>query len=181
MGLSIFGKIYEECFPIESELGAESEEFKALFSKFWASMSIWRKDSPTPKTHEWYRELYLDITGKSNFFRGKANYPSNYDFYHCKDFLKKLNEKFFGLMRRKDLAIFHAFWLSEVIFAGSKGKKVRPSCIYLAYRMAFGERFALVPALVSYLYDELQTVAFLVRLRIFFKHGLYTIDVDSIS
>lgn len=34
-GLLIFGEIYEEYLPIESELEAESEEFRALFFQLW--------------------------------------------------------------------------------------------------------------------------------------------------
>lgn len=68
-------------------------------------------------------------------------------------------------------------WLSEVIFPIA-GKKVRTGCIYPTCKMAFGVKYALAPALVSYLCTRLKMIDFLMRCakpynRYYGEHLLY--------
>lgn len=75
----------------------------------------------------------------------------------AKIFLERADEKFSGLSKRRDLAIYLPSQLFDVIFSSGGGKEARSSCIYPACYMAFGERFALALALalVVYLCGEL--------------------------
>ena len=64
--------------------------------------------------------------------------------------------------KRRLATIYLAVWLSEVIFPIA-GKEVCTGCIYPACKMAFGVRYALTSALVSYLCIRLKMIGFLVR------------------
>lgn len=68
--LPILGEIYKECLPIESELEAEFEEFRALFFQALGLLEYLKEGRVGPKTHEWYRDWYSYTKGKSNFFKG---------------------------------------------------------------------------------------------------------------
>lgn len=75
------------------------------------------------------------------------------------------------------MAAYLAIWLSEAIFSIA-GKEIQSSYSYLACKMAFGTRFALAPALVSYLCMRLKMIRFLVNYakpynRYFGEHLFY--------
>lgn len=92
------GEIYEEYLPIESELEAKSVEFRALFFQVLGLFEYVKEGQDGPKTRKWYREWYNGAKRKSNFFKGdgffrkvrkaraRTNYPSSFDFHHCRDF-----------------------------------------------------------------------------------------------
>lgn len=129
-------------------------EFSALFFQALGLFEYVKEGQDGNKTREWYCEWYNGANGKSNFFKGdgffrkvrkaraRTNYPSSFDFHHCRDFQEGIEKKFLDLSKRRDLAIYLASWLSQVIFARSGGKEVRSSCMYPACRMTYGERFS---------------------------------------
>lgn len=80
-----------------------------------------------------------------------------------------MDRKYLELAKHRELDIYLTIWLSEIIFTGG-GKVIRSSCIFVACKVASGERFALAPAMISYFCAELQTLAFMVRLRISVNH-----------
>lgn len=115
--LPILGELYEEYFPAEVELTAESEEFRTLFFQVLGFYEYLKVGRGSPKTFEWHNERHAGTEGKSNFFLGNgfyrnvkkkgttANYPSNFSFHHRRDFLKQSDEKFPNLVKRRDLAL----------------------------------------------------------------------------
>lgn len=84
-------------------------------------------------------------------------------YVDCPKFLPYLERTCFENMPKRRLAATYlAAWLSEVIFPIA-GKEVRNGCIYPTSKMAFGTKFALAPALVSYLCTRLKMLGFLVH------------------
>lgn len=71
---SYFGELYEEYFPIESELTAVSEDFRTLFFQVLGLYEYLKEGRGSPKTYEWHRKWNLGIEGKSDFFKGKGFY-----------------------------------------------------------------------------------------------------------
>lgn len=80
-----------------------------------------------------------------------------------------MDRKYLEQAKHRELDIYLTNWLSEIIFT-SRGKVIRSSCIFVACKVASGELFALAPAMISYFCAELQTLAFMVRLRISVNH-----------
>lgn len=90
----------------------------------------------------------------------------------------RMEKKFVGITRQFELALYLTNSLSEAIFTGGGNKGITVTTIYPACWMPFKVRLALAPAMASYLCNELQMVAFIVRFQLFinrnfFKHVLY--------
>ncbi|XXG82834.1 hypothetical protein AAC387_Pa10g0720 [Persea americana] len=190
-GLPILGNLYEEFMPIDSVLEEQSKEFRLLYFQLVAFYDFLKeKEGSKVRCSSWRSGSFLS----SNFFdsgessesttqEARAKNPDSKKISAMRENLKvffvSTDAIHSDIALRRDLAVFLAYWLGEAVFTGGDGTHIRPHCIFPACQMAFGERLALVPALYSYLYTELQAAAFLVRLglpmnRVFSAHIFYS-------
>lgn len=70
--------------------------------------------------------------------------------------------KYPKMAKLRELAIYLMNWFSEAIFTGGGGKEIHSSWIFAACKMACREPFGTSPVMISYLYAELQMLAFMV-------------------
>lgn len=72
IGLPILVEIYEEYFPIGSEIEVKNEEFWALFFQLLALFECTKGSRDCPKSMEWYGEWYKGTKGESTFFKSEG-------------------------------------------------------------------------------------------------------------